>query len=236
MQKLKFAAAFLLPVYFLLAGCDNSNPTGNDEPKKGIDSRLVGEWECYKMVTAGIPQEFPENSRTKMSLTSNGSYELAADNGTWRTSNDSLYLKSSINNVEIFYALYEISGSEVVLDIAGNQQYYKKTGGNDKPDNIEKASLYGNWTCYQMVFYEDGEDFVWSEEDEDWESMVLSFSATQIEMTYGDQKESGTWDLQDDLIVASSDGETSNMKIISFSNGILVLEDDEGSLSYYTKG
>lgn len=76
MQKIKFAAVFLLPIYFLLAGCDSSSPTGTDGPKKEIDSKLVGDWECYKTVTAGIAQEFPEGARMKISFTSDGSYNL----------------------------------------------------------------------------------------------------------------------------------------------------------------
>lgn len=238
MKKLKFAAVFLLPIYFLFAGCDNSNPTGTDELKKGTDPKLIGNWECYKTETAGITQEFPKEARMKISFTSDGSYNFTSTNvdGAWRTSNDSLYLKSSINNVETFYALYEISGSEVVFTMTGGKQYYKKIQEDDKPVNVEKATLYGKWTCYQMIFYEDGEEFVWSEEDEDWENDEISFSATKIEMTYGDEKESASWDLQDDLIVAYFQGDAYTMKIISFNNGILVLENNDGSLSYYKKG
>lgn len=241
MQKLKFAAVFLLPVYFLLAGCDNSSPTGADESKKGIDSRLVGDWECYKTVTAGITQELPENARMKMSFTSDGSYDLAStDEGTWRTSNDSLYIKSSINNVEILYAVYEISGSDVVFDIAGNQQYYKKANDSDGPDdvddpvNIDKQNLYGKWTCYQVVF-EDGE--VWSDKDEDWENMEFSFSATQAEMISDSEKlETSSWDLQDGLIIMEFGEETMIFPIISLDNETLTVGLEElGFVIYFKK-
>jgi hypothetical protein len=245
MKKLNFAAVFLLPFFFLLAGCDNSSPTGIDEPKKGIDPKLVGNWECYKTVTAGIAQEFPEGARMEISFTSDGSYNFASTNvdGTWRTSNDSLYLTSSINNVEVFYALYEISGSDVIFNIAGNKQYYKKAGVNEDPEdpytpvNIEKQNLYGKWTCYQVIFDEDGEEFVWSEEDEDWESMELSFSATQAKMTSeGETLETSTWYIQNGtIIIEVSEEDIYAFKIVSFDNGILALGEEDAVVMYLKK-
>lgn len=234
MQKLRLAAIFFLPLFFLLAGCDSS-PTGTEEPKNEnkTDSRLVGEWECYKAVLAGIAQEFPKNARTKVSFTSDGHFDMASTNeGTWRTSNDSLYLKSSINNVESFYAIYEISGSEIIFTIAGQKYHYKKTGEDDGPNDpndpnddpediitIEKEELYGKWTCYSFVNELEG-----IAEDPDFE---ISFSETKVEVIEdGIKTESSSWYIEDYVIIIKFDDEFESeiaLPILSLSEKTLTV-------------
>lgn len=148
------------------------------------------------------------------------------------------FLHHRSNNIEVFYTVYEIRGSELIFHLSGNKQYYKKPGESDNPDNppvkIHAQELYGKWTCYQIVENE----VVFTDKDEDWESMELIFSATQGKLIIeGETFEASNWYINyDGIFMELKDDEgILAFPIISLDNGILAVGQEGVAVMYFKK-
>lgn len=237
MNMPKIIAAFVWSIFLMIAGCDNSNPSGVNTNKPGkIDSLLVGNWECYKMISEGFEIEIDDAEITKIYLKADGTYEEnyidGSDKGTFRTKNDSLFITLDDIKIEYFYATYKFSGSEMILNDAGSLLYYRKIGSNNNNNNdisnITKSALYGNWVCYQISGLIDGQSYIIKSQDQNWGKKELNLRENGCVLTMPEPIVCSYWDYINGLIIIDLDFHQVDYKVKSLNSDVLVLEDDQG--------